>query len=427
MIIKHARLGETPFAVIDLETTGFNAERTDRVIEIAVVKLTPEGELHEEYVSLVNPKRDVGPTDVHGITAADVLHSPTFEEIGGDVGARLADSILVGHNLSFDLRFLTAEFARAGVSFPTFPTLCTLRLGAKLVPETPSRKLTHCCAEAGVSHEHEHSALGDARATAALFAYYLELARKQGSCDLSELGCTCTNLPASDWLTLNPLGRAYARQAAAIRRAEETSYLARLIESMLGDETPSPQAASYLEILDRMFEDRRITRDEAEHLVGMASSLGLSRSDVLAAHRAYLSSLVSEALNDGIVTDMERRDLAAVCDMLDLNHAALDELLVQPIRPVLPHSNISKASLSGKKSASPVSCLVRLTGKISAEKPQNNWQRTRDWKCYRMSQKNSIYSWWPIRILNRGKHEKPANTVLGLWPSNFSGMRSMFA
>ena len=64
-------LGSTPFAVVDVETTGFSPRLHDRVVEVAVVRLE-HGQPVEEYTTLVNPGRDVGPTHVHGITGSDV-------------------------------------------------------------------------------------------------------------------------------------------------------------------------------------------------------------------------------------------------------------------------------------------------------------------------------------------------------------------
>jgi DNA polymerase III epsilon subunit-like protein len=62
----------TPFAVVDVETTGFSPRVHDRMLEVAVVRLAPDGALEDEYATLLNPGRDMGATDVHGLTAADV-------------------------------------------------------------------------------------------------------------------------------------------------------------------------------------------------------------------------------------------------------------------------------------------------------------------------------------------------------------------
>lgn len=55
-----ALLGQVPFAVVDVETTGFSPLNGDRIVEVAVVRLTADSSA--EYVTLVNPLRDLGPS-----------------------------------------------------------------------------------------------------------------------------------------------------------------------------------------------------------------------------------------------------------------------------------------------------------------------------------------------------------------------------
>lgn len=158
--------------MVDVETTGFAARGSDRIVEVAVVQLDSAGRVTGEWCTLLNPGRDLGPQHVHRIRAADVWHAPTFADAAGAVAARLAGRVVVAHNLSFDARFLTAEFARVGVDLPV-NGLCTMRLAARYLPERVGRSLRACCEAAGVVLESAHSALHDARATARLFAHYV--------------------------------------------------------------------------------------------------------------------------------------------------------------------------------------------------------------------------------------------------------------
>ena len=73
------------FAVVDLETTGVYPSK-DRIIEVAVVHLDVSGQLIGEFSTLIDPHRDVGPTHIHGITAADVMGAPGFPPRSGCVG-----------------------------------------------------------------------------------------------------------------------------------------------------------------------------------------------------------------------------------------------------------------------------------------------------------------------------------------------------
>ena len=99
------------FATIDFETTGLSA-KSDRVIEVGIVRTSADGRTLREYSSLVNPSRDVGRTDIHGITAGMLRDAPTFAQIVGDVASMLNGAVMVAHNASFDARFLDAELER---------------------------------------------------------------------------------------------------------------------------------------------------------------------------------------------------------------------------------------------------------------------------------------------------------------------------
>ncbi len=161
------------FTVIDVETTGLFAKGKDRIVEIAIVRVNSDGEIVDEYCTLVNPCRDIGPTRIHGIHAWEVKNAPTFEEILGDVSSRLRDSILVAHNATFDIGFLVAEFARSRFDYPTLDYLCTLRLAGMLDLDIPSRKLVALCEYFDIPLPLAHSALDDARATAALLSHFM--------------------------------------------------------------------------------------------------------------------------------------------------------------------------------------------------------------------------------------------------------------
>lgn len=152
------------FAVIDLETTGFSPNRRDRVVEVGVVILDDALNAIDEWETLVNPERDPGPTRVHGISASHVAAAPTFSQIAGDLAAVLEGRCLVAHNKRFDFGFLEAEYARLGARI-AFDGMCTMA-GAKRAGLP--MQLTQCCLALGIAHVGSHSALGDARATAAI-------------------------------------------------------------------------------------------------------------------------------------------------------------------------------------------------------------------------------------------------------------------
>lgn len=165
------------YAVLDLETTGFSPARGDRIIEIGLVRLDPAGAIDDEWSTLVNPRRSMRATRVHHITSDDVAKAPTMSQLAPELVDRLRGRVIVAHNSSFDVGFLTAELRNAGMTIPpeTIPNVCTMRQSTRFL-QAKSRRLVDCCAAAGVSLVNAHSALGDARATAELFGHYLAAA-----------------------------------------------------------------------------------------------------------------------------------------------------------------------------------------------------------------------------------------------------------
>lgn len=212
-----ALLGATSFAVVDVETTGFSPLNGDRVVEIAVVRLT--GDSSTEYVTLVNPLRDVGPTYIHGITAKDLAQAPMFSEIAGDLLEMLNGAVIVAHNIRFDLGFLSAELSAAGVFLPAVPCLCTLTLSYRLEPSLANHRLATCCAAFGLIYEGSHTALVDARAEAELLRRFLLMAEDDGTTTLEALGCKPARFPTAEWPHLQRSGRHLLRTETASERS----------------------------------------------------------------------------------------------------------------------------------------------------------------------------------------------------------------
>lgn len=107
-----------PLVVLDLETTGTWIEK-DRIIEIALIKILPDGS-REEFSSKVNPCMPIPAivTELTGIANDDVKSSPTFATIAAKVKAFLSDADLGGFNIDrFDLPLLAREMSDAGVGF----------------------------------------------------------------------------------------------------------------------------------------------------------------------------------------------------------------------------------------------------------------------------------------------------------------------
>ncbi len=322
----------SPFAVIDVETTGFSPLRGDRIIEVAIVRVAPDGSTEDEYTTLVNPLRDVGATYIHGITDEDVAEAPLFSEIAGDILERLRGAVLVAHNVRFDHDFLAAEFSNAGILLPAVPELCTLQLACRLHPFLSSHKLVACGKAAGMHVERSHMALDDARLCQRLLTTFLKQAEAQGVTTLEALGCAPLSFPFDLWPSLPASGRRVVR-AGLPGAVGDLPFLARVVASVEATPVPNARIAPYLDLLDRVLEDRVVTEAEAGSLAAIAKQWGLHREEVITAHESYLESLVVAALADGTVTEGERRDLEAVTRLLAVDpsvlHAMMDRLATE--------------------------------------------------------------------------------------------------
>lgn len=104
--------------VLDLETTGTWVDR-DRIIEIAMIKCTPEGG-KETYDKKVNPGMPIPPavSRLVGITDEDVKRAPKFSDLAQEVMAFIEGCDLAGFNAArFDLPLLRREIYDAGLKF----------------------------------------------------------------------------------------------------------------------------------------------------------------------------------------------------------------------------------------------------------------------------------------------------------------------
>lgn len=160
------------YAVVDVETTGLT--NRDRIVEVAVVHTDERGEVTGHWHTLVNPRRDLGRQDLHGVRAADARRAPLFAEIAGEVAAQMSGRIPVAHNINFDHRLLSGEFARLGIAIPHLPAMgvCTMTWAPHYLPGR-GRSLAACREFFGIVADRPHEALSDALDTAAVLRAYL--------------------------------------------------------------------------------------------------------------------------------------------------------------------------------------------------------------------------------------------------------------
>jgi DNA polymerase-3 subunit epsilon len=163
--------------VLDTETTGFDAENGDRIVEIGALELfnhLPTGNTFHVYI---NPERTMpkGAFDVHGLGDEFLSDKPKFAAVAqGFIDFIADDAKLVIHNASFDMKFLNAELKRAGHKvIPYSRALDTLMLAREKFPGSPAT-LDALCRRFGVDNSTRelHGALLDSELLAEV---YLEL------------------------------------------------------------------------------------------------------------------------------------------------------------------------------------------------------------------------------------------------------------
>ena len=163
-------LDQLPIIALDLETTGLNT-RQDRILQIGIVEMRAP---FEEHSILVKPDIAIPPksTEIHGIDEAHVAEAEPFPLVFSQCRDKLADQVIMGYNIGFDLAILSAETERHGIDWRFQAGLClrqlaTIALGREAM--LMMGDLDQLASHYNVDSRLRHSALGDAQIAAAIF------------------------------------------------------------------------------------------------------------------------------------------------------------------------------------------------------------------------------------------------------------------
>jgi len=276
-------LSEVPFCVLDLETTGVGPDICE-ITEIGAVKF--EGGVETgRFQTLVNPGTGIPPqvTVITGITQAMVIDAPSIAEVLPAFLEFIGESVIVGHNVSFDLSFLNAASVRLGYGKLSNRSTDTLGLARRLVrQETRSLKLSSLAAHFRSPTTPNHRALDDAVATAHVFWCLLERAGSvgvthlddllalpsiKGSRAIGKLGVT-DHLPRKPgvYRFLDPIGNVLYIGKATNLRSRVRSYFAgdtrSKVDSLLRDMKSISHQVTSSELEASVLELREIHRDK---------------------------------------------------------------------------------------------------------------------------------------------------------------------
>ncbi len=298
------RIADTPFAVIDFETTGLTPG-IDRVIEVSVVRVDPGQEPRFVLDTLVNPNRPVAATEIHGITDADVADAPEFLDIAGDFVDAIAGCVVAAYNVYFDIRFLEFELGQAGVRHvPPHVCLMYLRpllgLGARC-------KLTEACEACGIVLENAHMAGADVHASGRLLSLYLELLRSRDVETFSELaGCGSYKFLSSFMNEpFSPATCAHLRRSR--RRKSRIPDTRPTVRPTVGDERIGLR--EYWEGMKIAVADLEISQTELSSLRSIREKYHLKPERIRMIHARAFAGVIAQFVSDQWVDERERMKL----------------------------------------------------------------------------------------------------------------------
>ena len=181
-------LADVTFCVLDIETTGSD-RGGDLITEIGVVKVR-HGQCLGTMATLVNPGKAIAPsvTVLTGITQSMVAKAPRIETVLPTLQEFVGDSVIVGHNVGFDMGFINAALLRSDRPAFRNTVVDTLPLARRLVrDEVPDCRLGTLASRFRLDHRPNHRALDDALATTDLLHLLLERAAGLGVLGLDDL------------------------------------------------------------------------------------------------------------------------------------------------------------------------------------------------------------------------------------------------
>jgi len=217
--------------VLDTETTGFEPNEGDRIVEIGAVELLnhlPTGRTYHQYI---NPKRNMPEAafNVHGLSEEFLSNKPVFKDIAQEFIDFIKDSKLVIHNASFDMKFLNAEFGWVNrPALPMHQAIDTLAIARRKFPGSPA-SLDALCRRFGIDNSSRtlHGALLDSEILAEV---YLELVGgRQPDLILfgPEVKTTKDGAPSADWRP-TPRPKPLASRLSETEKAAHETFIAAL-------------------------------------------------------------------------------------------------------------------------------------------------------------------------------------------------------
>ena len=197
-LFRGLEINNCSFVILDTETTGLEASKGDKIISLAALKIRNSLIQENEFLDeLINPERDIPweSVKIHHITDEHVRGKPTLPELQSKINLFLKKSILIGHNIEFDKKFIYQDAANSDLSkrMKKITSIDTIYLTAALYPDLENYDLSYLCKHFNIrtNDQIRHSALGDCWITARLFLHLLNKAKEKNITTASGLLKLC--------------------------------------------------------------------------------------------------------------------------------------------------------------------------------------------------------------------------------------------
>lgn len=174
--------------VVDVETTGLEPHHGDRICELGAIRLRGGQEVGR-FHTMVNPGCLISPGAfaVNRITPDMVANAPFAAEVLPTFLVFAHGAVLAAYNAAFDLGFLNAELARAGLAGPAVPIIDVLRLARRLLPQLDRHPLWNVARYLGVADDQAHRAIGDAEITGRILLHLLSTLKTRGAVTVADV------------------------------------------------------------------------------------------------------------------------------------------------------------------------------------------------------------------------------------------------
>jgi len=176
------------FTVLDTETTGLSVNEGHKIVSVGAIKIKNYQLIENEILDeLINPEREIpfASRNIHYISDDQVKDKPNIYQLEKKINNFLENTILVGHNVDFDIGFIKKNAARTSLATTVkrIASIDTILLAAGLYPSLESYELSFLCDHFRIKtfDQIRHSALGDAVITARLFLFLLDTAKNRNN------------------------------------------------------------------------------------------------------------------------------------------------------------------------------------------------------------------------------------------------------